>query len=122
MARKGSIAASRDIEQVEIARKGSVALARDLERGDIMLKGSISKSRSGSAAKALDTLFENQSGSNKEAARVREEEIREENIDAVDYGTMDHSSGAGGKASRTRPAFVRQDTSEAIRLFKHPDW
>lgn len=136
---KGSIAASRDVESVEIARRGSVALALDLERGEEMavtVAGGKGR-RSFSGLEHLERVEEVSSIRSEEVGslggvggkeegkgggvRVREEEVRGE---AVDYGTM----GGVGKGKRKdgggkRPGYVRQDSNMgSLTFFKEPEW
>ena len=99
-------------------RRGSVAVARDLERGEEMQSGSISFGRLGSVATHdLDTVSE-VSITKDTSVRVREQEVRGDGLDAVDYGTIDRATPAQGW--RTRPGYVRQDSN--ISFFKEPEW
>ncbi|KAF6239776.1 hypothetical protein HO173_002322 [Letharia columbiana] len=107
--RKGSIAASRDVERDEIARRGSLAVARDLEHGE------------GSMLSVLQHLEDgiSKESRSKTDVEVRCEEVRagsSEGVQEIDYGTMERSSAA----SRTRPVFKRQDTNTTC--FKEPQW
>lgn len=107
--RKGSIAASRDVERDEIARRGSLAVARDLEHGE------------GSMLSVLQHLEDgiSKESRSKTDVEVRCEEVRagsSEGVQEIDYGTMERSSAA----SRTRSVFKRQDTNTAC--FKEPQW
>ena len=121
MPRKGSIAASRDVQKIEVERRGSVAVARDLERGEEILQASVDYVRSASVVKPMDTLSEVSStkGIKDTAVRVTEEEIKDEGADTVDYGTM---ASSGPSESRTRPGYVRQDSTASQTLFKDPQW
>ena len=109
VARKGSIAASRDVEHDEFARRGSLALARDSELGE---------------RRSMPVLLHlkddiNEESRSKIGVEVRCEEVRagsSEGVQEVDYGTMERRSAA----SRTRPGFNRQDTNTAC--FKEPQW
>ncbi len=79
--RKGSIAASRDVERDEMARRGSVALARDLELGE--------GRRMSVVYSAKDNV--NEEVSFKTDVSVRCEEVRagsSEGMQGIDYGTM----------------------------------
>jgi len=117
--RKGSIAASRDVNNVEIARKGSVALGRDLESGEEMLPGSVSYGRSGSLSRHLEPLSEASSSESGANVKVRGVEIKEAGIEAADYGTMAKHLGT----SRTRPGYVKQDSNMSnLTFFKEPQW
>ena len=116
--RKGSIAASRDVEHVEIERRGSLALARerDLEAGRLSMgRGSVTK----------DIILEETESTDRDSdsVNVRVNEIPApldgQGIQETDYGTM-ATNGMGKRASIKRPGYVRQVTSES--LFKDPVW
>ena len=107
--RKGSIAASRDVEHDEIARRGSLAVARDLEFG---------------AARRMSVLQHIEDGGGEElrpktgvhAKCVEVLAGSSEGVQGIDYGTMESSPAS----SRTRPGFKRQDTD--LTCFKDPQW
>ena len=98
--RKGSIAASRDVERDEIARRGSLTVARDLELGE---------------ARRMSALQHREDGSGKElraktSVDVKcEEELAgsSEGVQGIDYGTMESNPAS----SRTRPGFKKRDTN-----------
>ena len=105
--RKGSIAASRDVERDEIARRGSIAVARDLELGE------------GSMMTVLQTVKD---CSSEELSPKADVDVKQElagsseGVHGIDYGTM-------AAAPKTRPGFKRQDTSTAsTAYFKDPKW
>lgn len=107
--RRGSIAASRDVERDEVARRGSLAVARDLELGE-GTKLSVPQY-------VKDGISEE--SRSKKGVEVRCEEVRagsSEGVQEIDYGTMERSPAA----PRTRPGFTRQDTHAA--LLKEPQW
>ena len=109
-ARKGSIAASRDVERVEIARRGSVIVARDLEELGVERQSSVLQS-----AKE----FNGEKSEAKTDVHMRCEEVLADSSDGVqgiDYGTIERSPAA----SRARPVFNRQGTNGAC--FKDPQW
>jgi len=119
VAQKGSIAASRDVEKNIIERKGSIALVREVAVGEEMLPGSVNFGRPGSVGRPLDTLAEVPSTKPAEI-RVKEEEIKGEGVNTVDYGTIPRSAASG---SRTRPGYVRQDSNmSTLTVFKDPQW
>ena len=104
--RKGSIAASRDIERDEIARRGSVALTKDLELGDGRNMSVVQQ--------VMDKIGED--SRSKTSLDLRTEEVRSaisDGVQEIDYGTMERSSAA----PKTRPGFKRQVTD-----FKEPQW
>lgn len=104
--RRGSIAASRDVERDEIARRGSVALAKDLELGDGPKLSVVQQ--------VIDKIGD-QSRS-KTGLESSLEEVRAGSTDGVqeiDYGTMERSSAT----RKARPGFKRQLTD-----FKEPVW
>lgn len=108
--RKGSIAASRDVERDEVARRGSVAVARDLEHGQVRLLFPLQDVKEGSSEEL----------STKTDITVRCEEVQagsSEGVQGIDYGTIERTTAA----SRTRPGFKRQD-SHAAACFKEPKW
>ena len=98
--RKGSIAASRDVERDEIARRGSLTVARDLELGE---------------ARRMSALQHREDGSGKELGAKTsvdvkcEEELAgsSESVQGIDYGTVESNPAS----SRTRPGFKNQDTN-----------
>ena len=96
--RKGSIAASRDVEGVEIARRGSVA-AKSLEL------------EAGMRTSVLQ-FAEDNDGQNLDAGAdviVRCKKVlagSSESVQGIDYGTIERSPAA----LKTRPRFERQDT------------
>ena len=107
--RKGSIAASRDLESVEIARRGSTVAARnlELEAGRRMPVLQFAKDDSGNDLEAKTNVI------------VRCEEVlagSSEGVQGIDYGTIERSPAA----QKTRPGFKRQDTD--ISCFKDPQW
>ena len=107
--RKGSIAASRDVERDEIARRGSMALAKDLEHG-VGTKLSVLQ-------QVIDMVGED--STSQTGFELRTEEVRAGSSDGVheiDYGTMERSPAT----RKTRPGFKRQDTDAT--LFKEPQW
>lgn len=106
--RKGSIAASRDLEHDDIARKGSLAVARDLEHGEVR-KMSVLKYKE-------DGISEESSSKTDVVVRCEKVRASSEGVQEIDYGTMERSSAA----PRTRPGFKRQDTNTAC--FKEPQW
>ena len=107
--RKGSIAASRDVECDEITRRGSLTVARDLELGP---------------ARRMSVLQRIEDGSGEElrartGVDVKCEEVLAgsgEGVQGIDYGTMESNPAA----SRTRPGFKRQNTN--LTCFKDPRW
>ena len=104
--RRGSIAASRDIERDEIARKGSMSLARDLELGD--------GTKSSVLRQVIDMVSED--SRSKTGLELRTEEVQagsSDGVQEIDYGTIERSPAA----RKTRPGFKRQDTD-----FKQPQW
>ena len=112
--RKGSIAASRDVERDEIARRGSVAVARDLELGNG--KG------------PLQLLVTDGGGGSGESKAKTEADVKvymqeltagsSDGVQGIDYGTMPAAAAAVG--SKSRPGFKRKDTD--MTLFKEPQW
>ncbi|CAD6570171.1 MAG: hypothetical protein ASARMPRED_003527 [Alectoria sarmentosa] len=109
VARKGSIAASRDGERDEIARRGSLAVARDLEHGEGTRMSVLQYSQ--------DAISEE--AKSKPGVEVTCEEVRAgscEGVQEIDYGTMERVSAA----TRTRPGFKRLDTN--MTCFKEPQW
>lgn len=109
VARKGSVAISRDVEGDELARRGSLAVARDLELGK--------DTRTFVLRQLKDGLSEEPRS--KTDVEVRCEEVLAgscEGVQEIDYGTMERTSAA----TRTRPGFKRQDTNTAC--FKTPQW
>ena len=104
--RKGSIAASRDVERDEIARRGSVTMAKDLELGE--------GRRLSVPQQVIDKIDEE--SRSKTGLELRTEELRagsSDGVQEIDYGTMERSSAT----RKTRPGFKRQDTD-----FKVPQW
>ena len=106
--RRGSIAASRNLEHDEISRRGSFAVARDLEHGKVRKMSVLQYKEDGSSEES----------SSKTDVVVRCEELRAstEGVQEIDYGTMERSS-AGPS---TRPGFKRQGTDTAC--FKESQW
>ncbi|KAL2043798.1 hypothetical protein N7G274_003318 [Stereocaulon virgatum] len=112
--RKGSIAASRDVEHVEIERRGSLALMRerDIEVG---YRLSIAK----------NTIIEETEStkSGKSDIKITEEEVRPR-LDGQDnqadgYGTIVKKA----SPAMTRPTFERKNTDKSIAsMFKDPVW
>ena len=118
--RKGSIAASRDIEHVEIERRGTIAIARerDLEAGRISL-GRASLTRN-IILKETESIGNNNDSIN---ASVKEVPLTlaRQSVEETDYGTMTATAkGEGKRNSVKRPGYMRQVTSES--LFKDPVW
>ncbi|KAK0513473.1 hypothetical protein JMJ35_004459 [Cladonia borealis] len=117
--RKGSIAASRDVEHVEIERRGSMALARerDLEAGRMSL---------GRASLTRNIILEETEsiGNDDDSINVSVKEVpltlAGQAVEETDYGTMTAAKGEGKRNSVKRPGYVRQVTSES--LFKDPVW
>ena len=119
VARKGSIAASRDLEKNLVERRGSVALARELDKGEEMISGGINIERSGSAVKALDTVSEVSSIQTVDVG-TKQQETRDEGVNAVDYGTLPRGDAS---TSRTRPGYARQDSNvSSMTVFRDPKW
>lgn len=118
VARKGSIAASRNVERDEIARKGSLTLAGDLELGEGRKMSEILRMKDHIIEESIlktgveVRVKEVQEGSNEGVVQVGDRE----GVQEVDYGTMQKSLGA----PKTRPGFERRDTDQAI--FKEPKW
>ncbi|KAL8788597.1 MAG: hypothetical protein Q9195_007241 [Heterodermia aff. obscurata] len=100
VARRGSIAAARDIVKDQIERRGSVALSRDLEKGQYVLPEPVDNEKSGSVVKPTKAS----------TVQVTEEEVEPEGVEVLDYGTMPRSGISG---SRTRPGYARQDSNMA---------
>lgn len=112
VARKGSIAASRDIEHIEVERRGSVASARDLEAGIPNRRRSMAKD-----------VVQEEDGvrSGCKGVTVKEDEVRAsfdgQGVSEVDYGTMDRKAD-----SRKRPGCERQDTGASLFPGRNPEW
>lgn len=109
--RKGSIAADRDLDHVEIERRGSVPLVtQDLELGVAI--------RNMAIAESFDELG---IGKSKKDVVVRVEEVRPsiegEGVSEIDYGTMSKKDDG-----RKRPGFLRRDTGGSLFPGKEPDW
>lgn len=118
--RKGSIAASRDVEHVEIERRGSMALARerDLEAG----RRSMGMGRDSVAKNII--LEETESiGKSSDSINLSVKKVSltpdGQGVEETDYGTM-ATKGETKRAGMKRPGYVRQATSES--LFKDPIW
>lgn len=114
MPRKGSIAASRDIEHVEIERRGSLAVARerDIEAGHRI-------------SIARNTIIEETDSTRSGKSNIKgiEEEVRRswdgQNVQENVYGTIVKKA----SPARTRPVFERRDTDKSIAsMFKDPVW
>lgn len=127
--RRGSIAASRDVEHVEIERRGSIALARerDLEAGRSSIgRNSIAKNILGKTSVTRSTIIEEtestseNAGSTKVSITEISAPLDGQGVEETDYGTMAAAKGEGKRSSMRRPAYVRQETSES--LFKDPIW
>ena len=107
--RKGSIAASRDVERVEIARRGSAAATKSLELG------------AGTRMPVLQFVKDHggQDIDAKTGVTVKCEEVpagSSEGVQGIDYGTIERSPAA----KKTRPGYKRQDTD--VSYFKDPQW
>ena len=118
--RRGSIAASRDIEHVEIERRGSLALARerDLEAGRPSIgRNSVAKS-------VILEETESTADNDGDSVNVRVKDVPMpldgQGVEETDYGTMAAANGEGRRPSTKRPGYVRQETSDS--LFKDPVW
>ena len=108
IARRGSIAAARDIQKDQIERRGSVALSRDLEKGQEILPEPVYDEKSGSLVKPTKAL----------TVQVTEVEVAPEGVDVLDYGTIPRSGASG---SRPRPGYARQDSNlVTLKNFKGP--
>ena len=108
--RKGSIAASRDVERVEIARRGSAVAAKIVELEAGLRTSGLPFAAKDNAGQRFDARTD---------VTVRGEEVIAGSCDGVqgiDYGTIERSP----SAQKTRPGFQRQDTD--VSFFKDPQW
>ena len=121
VARRGSIAAARDIQKDQIERRGSVALSRDLEKGLDNLPEPVDNEKPGSIVKPIKDSF----------VRVSVEETESEGVAVLDYGTIPHGGATGSQTrpgstrpgSHTRPGYARQDSNfTTLASFKDPKW
>ena len=123
VARRGSIAAARDIEKDQVERRGSVALSRDLEKGKFFLPESVENEKSGSVVDPMKALV----------VRVTEEEVDPEGVAVLDYGTMPRNGAPEPQnkpgpqntsgSIQNRPGYVRQDSNfVTLATFKDPQW
>ena len=105
--RKGSIAASRDVEQVEIARRGSAVAAKNLELEAGLRTLQFAKDNGG---QSFDVRTD---------VTVQCEQVvagSSDGVQGIDYGTIERSP----SAQKTRPGFQRQDTD--VSFSKDPQW
>ena len=110
VARRGSIAAARDIQKDQIERRGSVALARDLEKGPEVIQEPVDNEQSDSVVKP----------SKASTLQLSEEEVGSGGVDIFYYGTMPRNVAPG---SRTRPGYARQELNlVTLNKLTHPNW
>ena len=107
--RKGSIAASRDVEHDEFVRKGSVVTLGDLENGQ--------GRRMAVLQHVKDEIVEESRTKGDVGVRCEEVRVgRSEGVQEVDYGTMERTPAA----TKMRPGFTRKDTDTSF--FQEPKW
>lgn len=112
-----------DFYHVEVGRKGSIAASKEVERDEIARRGSptVAEHEEGRKMSVLQHMKADMSGESKSKTDVdvKCEEVRagsSEGVQEIDYGTMERDSAA----ARTRPSFKRQDTGTSC--FKDPQW
>ena len=108
VARKGSIAVAKDVQEDQIERRGSVAFSTDLEKGQEVVLEPVDNEK-------MDSVVRHTKVS---TVQVTEEEVGPEEVDVLHYGTMPRS---GVSRPRTRPGYARQDSNMAtLASFKDP--